>query len=565
VLLLAVAAPGIAELVSSSAPPLEFFVPWVFALFVLFYGGSAVLIREMTLRWNSGWRGVLLLGGAFGILLEGISTRAFFDPAWASLGPMAGQGYWLGVNWTWMFDAILYHAVFSTALPILLVYQVAPKYRREAWLDKRGLGIAGLLFVFGAAVFIQSGKNRYPAPYSYLAFCVVAIVILGVLAYRTKASVPRPGEARPAKASHFAILSFCATLAMILQIYALPRLAHAPWLPGAALAFLVFVSTSLLLKWSGGQMTYAQCFWLLAGALGCFALLDFFQELNPARGGVARGMSVIGVATLVGLYFLRKKAVAFDESAVETAPGHSPAMSYALAQNQALWPAPAVGHLELSSWESVTNGIPRLAQGVPPLWRVFEVVVGAAALILTFPIMLLLGILIRRGTPGPALFHQPRIGVNGRIFRFVKFRTLYADARQRFPELYAYRYTGDELQNLKFKIVNDPRVTPQGRWMRTTTLDELPNFWNVVCGHMALVGPRPEIPEMLPYYKGIMLRKFSVRPGITGLAQISGRGRLGFYETADLDVEYVMNRSIMLDLKIIALTLYKLITRDGAF
>src|SRR5579862_2526444 len=90
VLLLAVAAPGIAELLSSSAPPLEFFIPWIFGLFVLFYGGSAVLIREITLRWNSGWKGILLLGAGFGILLEGISTRAFFDPAWPSLGPMAG-------------------------------------------------------------------------------------------------------------------------------------------------------------------------------------------------------------------------------------------------------------------------------------------------------------------------------------------------------------------------------------------------------------------------------------------------------------------------------------------
>ena len=179
--------------------------------------------------------------------------------------------------------------------------------------------------------------------------------------------------------------------------------------------------------------------------------------------------------------------------------------------------------------------------------------------------MLVLAIIIRRGTPGRALFFQPRVGVNGKVFHFVKFRTLYADAKQRFPDLYAYRYSKEDLQELKFKIVNDPRVTPQGKWMRTTTLDELPNFWNVLCGHMALVGPRPEIPEMLPYYKGTMLRKFSVRPGVTGLAQISGRGRLGFYETVDLDVEYVMTRSLWLDIKIVGLTLYKMVTRDGAF
>jgi len=211
------------------------------------------------------------------------------------------------------------------------------------------------------------------------------------------------------------------------------------------------------------------------------------------------------------------------------------------------------------------SGKPRSSTGVPILWRLFEIVVALVALVLTSPIILVLAIIIRRGTPGRALFFQPRVGIDGRLFHFVKFRTLYADARQRFPNLYAYQYTEETLQEHKFKVVNDPRVTPQGRWMRTTTLDELPNFWNVLRGDMALVGPRPEIPEMLPYYKGKMLLKFSVRPGVTGLAQISGRGRLSFYETAELDVEYVNKRSVLLDLKIIALTVYKIVTRDGAF
>jgi lipopolysaccharide/colanic/teichoic acid biosynthesis glycosyltransferase len=142
---------------------------------------------------------------------------------------------------------------------------------------------------------------------------------------------------------------------------------------------------------------------------------------------------------------------------------------------------------------------------------------------------------------------------------------MYVDARERFPQLYAYRYSPDELLALKFKNDNDPRVTPQGRWLRRLSVDELPNFWNVLTGEMALVGPRPEIPEMLPYYKGEMLEKFLVRPGVTGLAQISGRGRLGFYETVDLDVSYVRNRSFLLDLRIMARTVALIILRDGAF
>jgi lipopolysaccharide/colanic/teichoic acid biosynthesis glycosyltransferase len=202
---------------------------------------------------------------------------------------------------------------------------------------------------------------------------------------------------------------------------------------------------------------------------------------------------------------------------------------------------------------------------VPLSTRAIEVIVATVALVVTAPVMLGVALIIRLGTSGKALFWQQRVGGNLEPFAFVKFRTLYADARARWPELYAYRYTPDELRDLKFKIVDDPRVTPQGHWLRKSTLDELPNFWNVLTGRMALVGPRPEIPEMLPYYTGDMLLKFTVRPGITGLAQISGRGRLGFHETVALDVEYVRRRSLALDLKIIFLTIQKIVTRDGAF
>ena len=197
--------------------------------------------------------------------------------------------------------------------------------------------------------------------------------------------------------------------------------------------------------------------------------------------------------------------------------------------------------------------------------RLLEIVVASIMLVLTSPIMLVVGIIIRLGTKGNALFFQPRVGKNCVPFPFVKFRTMYADARERFPDLYAYQYTDEEIQQMKFKIYNDPRVTPQGKWLRVSTLDELPNFWNVLTGDMALVGPRPEIPEMIPYYSSEQLVKFSVRPGITGLAQISGRGRLSFRDTVKLDVEYVNNRSLLLDLKILALTVYKMVTRDGAF
>lgn len=207
----------------------------------------------------------------------------------------------------------------------------------------------------------------------------------------------------------------------------------------------------------------------------------------------------------------------------------------------------------------------RRTRGLHPLQRLLEIGTSLALLLVSLPIMLLIGLIIRLDSPGPALFFQKRLGEAGKLFTFVKFRTLYVDAREQFPELYAYKYSAEQLIDLKFKVDEDPRVTRCGTWLRRTSLDELPNFWNVLTGDMALVGPRPEIPEMLPYYRGDMLMKFSVRPGVTGPAQISGRGRLSFYDTVAFDLDYVKHRSFRRDIGLLLATLRKVILQDGAF
>jgi lipopolysaccharide/colanic/teichoic acid biosynthesis glycosyltransferase len=195
---------------------------------------------------------------------------------------------------------------------------------------------------------------------------------------------------------------------------------------------------------------------------------------------------------------------------------------------------------------------------------VTEITVGVCALLLTSPIMLLVAILIRRDSPGPILFRQTRVTKGGKLFKFYKFRTLYADARQRWPEMYSYEFTREDIEKYHVKRETDPRVTRVGRWLRKTTLDELPNFWNLVLGEVALVGPRPEIPEMFRYYSNEQLIKFAVRPGITGLAQTNGRGNLSFLATSDWDVQYVRTRSLWLDMKILLRTIW-LLRGDGAF
>jgi lipopolysaccharide/colanic/teichoic acid biosynthesis glycosyltransferase len=197
--------------------------------------------------------------------------------------------------------------------------------------------------------------------------------------------------------------------------------------------------------------------------------------------------------------------------------------------------------------------------------RALDIAISALALLLALPVMLALAAIIRLNSPGPALFRQCRVGKDGRLFTFYKFRTMWVDARERFPELYAYRYSEHEIGTMYFKQPDDPRLTSFGRWLRTTSLDELPNFVNVLFGQMTLVGPRPEIPQMLPYYSEAQLMKFAVTPGLTGLAQISGRAVLRFQETIAADLEYCRRRSLRFDVWIFVMTIKSIVLRSGAF
>lgn len=191
--------------------------------------------------------------------------------------------------------------------------------------------------------------------------------------------------------------------------------------------------------------------------------------------------------------------------------------------------------------------------------RAAEIAIGCLGLVVTSPIMLVVAWIVKRDTPGPAIFGHARVGKDGRLFTFYKFRTLYVDAKERFPDLYAYRYSSDEIMTLQFKRDVDPRVTPAGRWLRRSTLDELPNLWNLVKGDIALVGPRPEIPEMLQHYRPDELVKFSVKPGLTGMAQTHGRNKLRFRETNAYDVDYVRRRSVLLDIRLVLRTVWVLL------
>ncbi|WP_375547272.1 sugar transferase [Pseudomonas auratipiscis] len=178
--------------------------------------------------------------------------------------------------------------------------------------------------------------------------------------------------------------------------------------------------------------------------------------------------------------------------------------------------------------------------------RILDFLGALFGLIVLSPVILLLAWLIKRKLGSPVLFRQVRPGLNGAPFEMVKFRTMRD----------AYNAQGEPLPDSE-------RMTPFGSFLRSSSLDELPELWNVLKGEMSLVGPRPLLMEYLPLYDQRQKRRHLARPGVTGWAQINGRNALSWEDKFELDVWYVENRSTWLDLKIIALTVKKVLKRDG--
>lgn len=206
---------------------------------------------------------------------------------------------------------------------------------------------------------------------------------------------------------------------------------------------------------------------------------------------------------------------------------------------------------------------PRRMSGYLAGKRVFDLIVGSVLLIVAAPIVLVAAVSIRINTPGSPFFFQTRLGQGGKPFRIFKLRGMYIDARSRFPSLYDY----SKKQDLEFCFhhEDDPRVTSAGRFIRKTSIDELPNLWNVVKGDMSLVGPRPEIPEVLALYGPYREEYLSVKPGITCWSKCTGRDRLTKRETIEFDLDYIRTRSFSVDFTILWRTFRGVVLRRDVF
>ena len=191
---------------------------------------------------------------------------------------------------------------------------------------------------------------------------------------------------------------------------------------------------------------------------------------------------------------------------------------------------------------------------------VFDKIGALVGIILALPLTFFITLAIKIEDGGPVFFKQIRSGINGRPFMFYKFRTMNVDAEDQKEALTNL----NEMSGPAFKITNDPRVTLVGRFLRKTSMDELPQFYNVLKGDMSLVGPRPPLPSEVEQYEEWQHRRLSIKPGITCLWQINGRNNIDFDNWVNLDLEYIDNRSLWLDCKIIIKTIPAILKGDGA-
>ncbi|MEH7611757.1 sugar transferase [Gottfriedia acidiceleris] len=194
--------------------------------------------------------------------------------------------------------------------------------------------------------------------------------------------------------------------------------------------------------------------------------------------------------------------------------------------------------------------------------RLIDLIGAIFGLLLLLPVFIVVAIFIKLEDPkGPVFFYQTRVGKNGKEFKMYKFRSMVTDAEERLKELLKY----NEVSGAMFKMKNDPRITKIGKFIRKTSIDELPQLFNVLIGNMSLVGPRPPLPREVAEYTAYDMQRLLVSPGCTGLWQVSARNSVGFEEMVELDLKYIRKRTIIYDLKIIFSTIKVIMGTDNAF
>jgi len=302
-------APLVGELLSSSAPPAEFFQPLGFAMLSILYGGGTLLARELVVRWQKGTASLLVLGAAYGIAEEGLMCKSFFDPNWMDVGLLGTYGRWLGVNWVWTFELTIYHAAFSILIPVALVNLLYPQRCGEPWLGRRAFVIVAILWLFNGGL-IFTAISAYRPPWLHFASATAVILGLYALARRWPAgTIPVSSEKRSWRPRWLAVVTFIATIAFFALSWAVPHTGIHPLFVVLLLSLLA-AAVAWFARIMSGRSDFSDRhrLGLVAGALGFFILIMApIREWAPNQPDNPRGMAIVALIALILLFWLSRR------------------------------------------------------------------------------------------------------------------------------------------------------------------------------------------------------------------------------------------------------------------
>jgi len=299
-------APAIAELLSGSAPPSEFFNPFSFFLLASLYGSGALIIRELKVRWNKGYVSMFILGAAYGIIEEGLMVKSFFDPEWMDLGILGSYGRWQSVNWVWAEWLTIYHAVFSIAIPITLVELAYVERRNERWIGNRML-IALITLLGTVTAFGYFFLTAYRPPLMQYILAATTVVLFIFLAWKVPSKMGKKGELQILKPSRLTLIGFLIALSLFSLFMAGPYIIPLPSVLMLLGVALVFTVSSFLKRYRWNERTLYHKFALTAGPIAFLILLTPLQELDKSRPDNPQGMLIVGIIALILLVLLKKR------------------------------------------------------------------------------------------------------------------------------------------------------------------------------------------------------------------------------------------------------------------
>jgi hypothetical protein len=296
-LVLLILSPVIGEMISGSSPPLEFFNPIGLVFLLLLYGGGAVIIRELALCWHKSWPSILVMGAAYGIVEEGLMVKSFFNPNWTDVGILGSYGRWLGINWAWTIELIIFHAVFSITIAILLVTLAYPERRSQPWVGRRTFyALCALL-----AATVVTGYfllEPYPVQPALYLLALAGVIALMAIARWLPSPLFKPKAVKPPKPRWFAVIGLTWGTAFFAIAWIVPGTGIHPLIMILLMILSVAALAAALLKMTGNDTEWSDThkLALAAGTLGFLVFLDLTLWMNGIFG-----MGAVGFLTVVAL------------------------------------------------------------------------------------------------------------------------------------------------------------------------------------------------------------------------------------------------------------------------